>query len=469
MMRSLPLVLGLVALLLLSVPAFGQDGEPEKPAPAPKTGEEADDVPSPTREEILRRNKEVWDRMTPEERKRALERLKKFQKLSEAERKRLLAEAKRLIGKLDRETRRKMAEENRRKEWKRAYDEMRKLLGRLFKRLPESLRNDIETLDRKEKQGLERLILSRLFEAQADAARKSLDEETRKRLHKAARYDRHRYMRLLFDHYKKTILAQMPEVARKRIAAQPKVKRKKLKDDYAKRVIEQKLVELVSRTVLPDLEELMKLPAAERRQKIHALTRGHKQARRGPRGFPSPWRLTKEEKKKLEGMTEEQRKAFFEKKNRKFQERMRKSLAEKGLTSAELDALAKVPIHRRWRTLQRSHPELFERLSAEERARLAKLSPEQRQAFYERKRKRHEKRLSRELEARGATPEELTRLMAMPPLLRWIEIEKTHPEWVRHSIRDHGKNGRRGGPHRGPRRGPPDRKPPKRGDDEGGG
>ncbi len=257
-----------------------------------------------------------------------------------------------------------------------------------------------------------------------------------------------------------SILATMPETHRKRIAAQPKDERKKLKDAYAKRVIGQKLVELVTRAVLPDLEALMKLPAEERKKKIYSLTRGHRHARRGPRGSPSPWRLSKEDRKKLEGMTEAQRKAFFEKRNRKFQERMRKSFAEKGLTTEELDALAKIPIHRRWRMLQRSHPELFERLSAEERARIAKLTPEQKLAFYERKRKRHEKRLSRELTSRGATEADLTRLMAMPPLLRWVEIEKTHPDWMRSPIRERGKSGRHGGPHRGPRR---DRKKPERG------
>ncbi len=465
MMRLVPVILGLLALLLAAAPAWAQDGEPEKPAPSADTGaervESGDDVPSPTREEIIRRNKEIWDRMTPEQRKRALERLKKFQKLSAAERKRLLTEAKRLIGKLDRETREEIAKKNRRKEWQRAYKEMRNLLDKVFKRLPDGLKESIGKLDKREKHGLERVMLSRLFETQAEIARKSLDEPTRTRLAKAARNDRHRYMRLLFDHYTKTILKRMPDAEKARIASLPKSEQKKSRHVYAKKVIGRRIVELVTRTVVPDLEKLMTLPADERRKKISSLSRGHRAARRGPRGFPSPGRMSKEDRKKLEGMSKEERKAYFAKRSREFHERMRKSLTAKGLTAAELDALDRIPIHRRWRTLQRSHPELFERPTSEERARLAKATPEQKLAFYQRKRKRHENRLGRELTSRGVSEDELARLMAMPPLLRWQELEKTHPEWVKSRIREHGKSGRHGGPpHRGPRR---DRKKPERG------
>jgi len=469
MMRRVPVILGLLALLLAAAPAWAQDGKSEKPAASADTGaervESGDDVPSPTREEIIRRNKEIWDRMTPEQRKRALEQLKKFQKMSAAERKRLLTEAKRLIGQLDRETREEIAKKNRRREWQRAYKEMRSLLDLVFKRLPAGLKESIGKLDKREKHGLERVILSRLFETQAEIARKSLDEPTRTRLAKAARNDRHRYMRLLFDRYTKTILEKMPDAEKARIAALPKAERKKSRHVYAKKVIGRRIVDLVTRTVVPDLEKLMTLPADERRKKISSLSRGHRAARRGPRGFPSPGRISKEDRKKLEAMSEEDRKAFFAKRSREFHERMRRSLAAKGLTTAELDALDKIPIHRRWRTLQRSHPELFERPTAEERTRLAKATPEQKLAFYERKRKRHANRLGRQLTSHGVAEEDLARLMAMPPLLRWQELEKTHPEWFKTQIREPGKSGRHGGPPRGPRH---DRKKPAHDGDEKG-
>jgi Protein of unknown function (DUF3106) len=338
MMRHALLTIGMLTLLL--VPAIAQAADEDVATTAP------------SKEEILRKNRELWENMTPEQRRHYVERLRRFQKMNPEERRRICEKAGKSIAKLPSQRREQFGNRKGRRDAHDAHRKMQEMLKRLCRRLPDDIKEGLAGLQEREQHALERYLLARIFEAHIKVALTSLTPAERKALAEISPDERHRYTRTVFSKYREKILAKMPEEARTKLAAMPKEKQRSAKHKYFKDALDKASVRIVAREVVPRLRALLALPESERLKKLEEAIGKYKGERRGPRGFRGFMRKSSEERKRLEGMTGEQRKKYFNDKTRRF-------LKSKGIPDEEIKGLLKLAPHERFRKLMELHPELF--------------------------------------------------------------------------------------------------------------
>jgi hypothetical protein len=291
-------------------------------------------------EEILRRNKERWERMTPEEREEALRRLREFENLSEEEKEKLRREG-RSLGHLSPQERESLA---------RKLERYRLLLGEMHSRFPKDLLRKIEALEAADRRSVDRYIVSQVMRTQLETVLDLLPKEARRRIDRMPPAEREKAIRLAFENYRRAILARMPERERKRIAALPEEERKEARKAYVSREIDQRRVETVSRELIPELREILKLSPKERRERLRRELHRFHSHRRFPPDFPWP---SHEEWRKLREMSHTEQKTFW-------RELKRKWLESHDLPDEEIEGLLSLPVDEFWNRLRETRPELWD-------------------------------------------------------------------------------------------------------------